>query len=52
MTIPFDSRHLKVCIVSNLSDELKMWSLNEILGKCLLLPHNGKWVSVPMFHTE
>lgn len=48
---PFDSRHLNIYMVSCLSEEMRMWSLLEIKGKCLILPCKENLVSVPLFHT-
>lgn len=48
---PFDSRQLNIYKVSSLSEEMRMWSLLDIKGKCLILPCKDDLVSVPLLHT-
>lgn len=48
---PFDSTRLNIHQVSNLSDEIKMFSITEVKGKCILLPFGKNWVAMPILHT-
>ncbi|KAJ8973091.1 hypothetical protein NQ317_006482 [Molorchus minor] len=50
-TYPFKSQLIHIHKVTKLSQELKAWSLNEIRGKCMVLPFKDEWVSLPLFHT-
>ncbi|KAB0791928.1 hypothetical protein PPYR_12999 [Photinus pyralis] len=51
---PIDSKHLKIFLVSDISNNLKMWCRTNSLVKCLLLPinsNNNVWMSMPIIHS-
>lgn len=48
---PFDSKDLCIYLVSGLTDSTKTWHISEIIGKCMILPYQDNFVSIPLFHT-
>ncbi|CAG9769997.1 unnamed protein product [Ceutorhynchus assimilis] len=48
---PFDSSDLHIHLVSGLTNFTKTWHISEIIGKCMLLPYQDNFVSIPLFHT-
>ncbi|XP_050301638.1 uncharacterized protein LOC126739865 isoform X1 [Anthonomus grandis grandis] len=48
---PYPSSHLTIFVVNNLSD-FKIWSINDIFGKCFVLPFRQKGcVAIPIIHS-
>lgn len=51
-TYPFESKYLSICKVIKLTDEIQMWSVNNIKGKCMLFPINDQsYLSLPLIHS-
>lgn len=50
-TSPCTSSYLGIHIVHNLS-ELKIWPADELFNKYYKIPHNNKFVAVPLLHMQ
>lgn len=50
---PIDSKIINISIVSNLSASMNIWSIENLVGKVMLLPNTSdkKWLCLPMLHT-
>ncbi|KAB0795060.1 hypothetical protein PPYR_11899 [Photinus pyralis] len=51
-TYPLNSKDLNIYLLSDLSHNIEISSLDEVMGKCLVLPaKNNNWASFPLIHT-
>ncbi|EZA50973.1 hypothetical protein X777_10601 [Ooceraea biroi] len=50
-TYPLPSSELGIVKVSELSEERLVFSLNNIIAKCWLIPMRNKYVCIPLLHT-
>lgn len=48
---PLESNVLDIFLVSGMTGELKWCKVSDIKCKCVLLPYNDCYVSIPMIHT-
>ncbi|KAK4879871.1 hypothetical protein RN001_008017 [Aquatica leii] len=48
---PFESEHLDIYLVSNLSDHYQIWHSKDILAKCLVFPYKNVYASLPLIHS-
>ena len=51
-TYPFESEHIGILMVSDLSAEIKVATVHSIEAKCVLLTADHKFVVFPLAHTE
>lgn len=49
-TYPYASSKLNIFEVKSLS-QLKVWSIKEICGKCMVLPVKHLFVAIPIIHS-
>jgi hypothetical protein len=48
---PIQSSDIDIFIVSDLLPEFKIWPVENISAKCIVLPFNDKFVSMSLIHT-
>lgn len=46
-----DLKRIEEYLNEKLSKDIKEFPLQDIKGKCMLLPFKNEWVSLPLFHT-
>lgn len=49
--IPLPSSDLLIYTVNNLSTECKVYSIEDVVCKCVLIPFRDRFVSMPLVHT-
>lgn len=50
-TFPINSTDIGICKVSQLEETEKVWSLNEVLQKCILIPDaDNNYLCIPLVH--
>lgn len=48
---PYDSQNLNISLIKDKSENFSIWSANEIIAKCFILPtDSGFYVSFPLLY--
>lgn len=49
-SFPINSTDMGICRVSQLENTEKVWSLNQVLQKCILIPADNSYLCIPLVH--